>query len=84
MTAESPLVTVTMFRPPPEQIAPSSNGQLQITWPEAAIGYTLERTTNLSAPESWTAVTSAISSGGGRNIVTVTNGDSAVIYRLKQ
>jgi hypothetical protein len=75
-------VALSLAPIPVLQIAPTSSGQVQITWPEAAVGYSLERATNLSTP--WTFVTNAVNSGGGQNIVTITNRDSTVIYRLKQ
>jgi hypothetical protein len=69
---------------PSLSIAPSSPGQFQISWPAAAVGYVLEKTTNLATPVIWSQMPGTVSSSNGQNFMTITNGEPAAFYRLRQ
>ena len=69
---------------PSLSIAPASLGQLQISWPTAASGYVLEKTTNLLPPALWFQPPVVVISSNGENFVTITNFEPAAFYRLKQ
>jgi hypothetical protein len=69
---------------PTLQITSVGLGECRISWPAAAAGYTLERTTQLAPPAAWTPVTNPVESVGGTNRITITSTESAAYYRLKQ
>jgi len=69
---------------PSLQIKLLGAAELQISWSAAAVGYVLERATNLTPPVFWTQMPNTVNSISGQNVVTVTNADSTVYYRLKQ
>jgi len=77
-------VALSLAPVPSLSIAPGSAGQFQISWPAAAVGYALEKATNLTPPVVWSQTSDTVNSIGGQNVATVTNGDSTVFYRLKQ
>ena len=69
---------------PSLSIAPGAAGQLQISWPGAAVGYVLDKTTNLASPVVWSPVSNSVILINGQNVVTTTNDGSAAFYRLRQ
>jgi hypothetical protein len=77
-------VALSLAAMPAPQITPSSAGQFQIAWPAAAVGYVLEKATNLTPPVDWIQSSEAVTSTNSQNVVTLTNGGSAAFYRLRQ
>jgi hypothetical protein len=69
---------------PSLNIAPGPAGQFQISWPAAALGYVLEKTTNLASPTVWYQTSEVADSTNGQNVVTITNTGPATFYRLRQ
>ena len=69
---------------PSLQIVPVGNGQFQISWPAAAVGYDLEKATNLTPPVVWSPTSETVNTINGQNVVTIINGDSTAFYRLRQ
>jgi len=69
---------------PSPQITPVTGGQVRISWPSAAVGYVLEKTTNLTPPVVWLPSSDTVTSSNGQNMVTIPNGDAAAFYRLRQ
>jgi hypothetical protein len=55
-----------------------------VSWPLSANSYTLETTTNLSPPNSWTIVTNVPSIVDFQYMVTNQISNAARFYRLKQ
>jgi hypothetical protein len=68
---------------PSLQIRLLGAGQFQISWSAAAVGYVLEKTTDLTPPVVWSQISDMVNSTNGQNVVTVTNTDSTVFYRLR-
>ena len=77
-------VALSLAPLPSLQVTPVIGGQFQVSWPADAIGYLLEKTTNLSPPVVWSQSSDPVVSTNGWNVVTVTNSNSAAFYRLKQ
>jgi hypothetical protein len=69
---------------PSLQITPDAAGQFQISWPVAAVGYILEKATNLTPPVVWSQVSDTVTSTNGQNVLLITNYGSAAFYRLSQ
>ncbi len=69
---------------PSLQIQLLDAAQLQLSWSAAAVGYVLEKTPNLRPPVVWSQILDAVNATNGQNVVTVTNDDSTVFYRLRQ
>jgi hypothetical protein len=69
---------------PSLQITPVSTSQLQVSWSAAAVGYALEKATNLSTTAVWNPATNTVNFIGGQNIIIIDATDSAAFYRLKQ
>jgi hypothetical protein len=59
-----------------------ANRNLVLSWPTAAIGYTLQATTNLSPPRTWTPVTNTPVVAGDRYWVTNSMTGTSRFYRL--
>ena len=55
-----------------------------LSWPTNAIGYVLQTTTNLTAANSWTAVTNMPATVNQQSVVTNQISGAARFYRLKQ
>ena len=74
-----PLVAI-----PSLQIAGTAAVQ-QVTWPDGALDFTLEVTTNL-APAQWVPATNSVALQNGRKVVTLqpAPGTPAAFYRLRQ
>jgi hypothetical protein len=62
---------------PSLQITPGADGQFQISWPAAAVGYYLEKTTDLAPPVVWSQSPAPVISVDGQNVLMVTNDGSA-------
>jgi autotransporter-associated beta strand protein len=73
---------VSLAPVPSIQITPGTAGQFQISWPLAAAGYSLQKATDLTPPVVWSQTSNAVISSNGQNVVTITNADSTVFYRL--
>jgi hypothetical protein len=69
---------------PSPQITLGVDGQFQISWPSDAVGFVLEKATNLTPPVVWSPTSDSVIATNGQNVVTITNGDSAAFYRLRQ
>ena len=82
-TSASALVAVSLSPPPFLQIT-NLGGNVQIFWPAAAIGYTLESATSLNPPVNWTATTNPVGVAGDRNTVNIVPTARTVFYRLRQ
>jgi hypothetical protein len=67
--------------PPPLTIAPSGNNVV-ISWPSLASNFTLESTTNLLDPTSWSFAASIYQPPGLTNSISVPATNSACFYRL--
>ena len=92
---EPPVTTVSNeTSTPPEAIAPNetvapqlaiapSSGNVILTWPANAVGFTLQSTTNL-ALNTWSTVSTAPVSVHGQNVVTLPISGPQTFYRLKQ
>jgi hypothetical protein len=60
-----------------------SGGNLTITWPASATGYTLQSTTSLNPPATWTPVSSpAPSLVNGQYTITISIGSGTKYFRL--
>ena len=59
-------------------------GNVQISWPATAAGYTLERATTLASGGDWTPVSNQLSVVADSNTVSVLPAGQAVFYRLRQ
>jgi hypothetical protein len=59
-------------------------GQVQISWPTNAQGFTLQQATTLAPQPDWTPATNTIVPVGNQNIVTLPATNAATFYRLKQ
>jgi hypothetical protein len=69
---------------PSPQIKPIIGNQFQISWPSEAVGYVLEKSTNLIPPVVWSQTWNAVISTNGQNVVIITNSGSTEFYRLRQ
>ncbi len=79
----SALLAVSLSPPPFLQIT-NLGGNVQVFWPAAALGYTLESATSLAPPVNWLATTNPVSMVGDRNTVNIAPTARTVFYRLKQ
>jgi hypothetical protein len=77
-------VALSLTPVPSLGIAPQPPGKYQISWPVAAVGYGLEKTTNLAPPAVWVQTTDSVNTLNGQNVVTITNASPSAFYRLKQ
>jgi uncharacterized repeat protein (TIGR03803 family) len=68
----------------PQLNTTASGPNVIITWPANAIGFTLQSTTNLVSPGSWSAVFPRPVVVNGQNTVTDTISGSQQFYRLTQ
>jgi parallel beta-helix repeat protein len=63
----------------------SSNAQITITWPSAAVGFLLEATVSLKAPIQWYPVTNGISDDGTLKTCTIPVGSQTnQFFRVKR
>jgi hypothetical protein len=67
----------------PQLFVSFSGGQVTISWPASASGFTLQSTTSLS-PASWENDTTEVVQQGGFNTVTEAAGTGTKFYRLQQ
>lgn len=75
-------ISVVSVSPPLMLTVSGSN--VILTWPGEATGFTLESTTNLTAPVTWTSVSLAPEVVNGQNSVTVPISGERQFFRLKQ
>ena len=68
---------------PPLRIQSSGNKSV-LVWPLSAVGYTLETTTNISDPNSWTPVSMEVAIVNFQNAATNSTSGGAKLYRLKK
>jgi hypothetical protein len=59
----------------------ASGGSVVISWPTTAVGFNLEKESNLSAG-SWTTVTNTPAVVGSKNVITNTSTAATTFYRL--
>ncbi len=71
------------FQPPSLQAQKSGNN-LVISWPLSAQNYSLQTTTNLADPNSWTTVTNVPAIVNLQNAITNPASDGARFFRLKK
>ncbi len=71
----------SLFLPPP-LILTVSGTDIILNWPTNADGFTLQSTTNLAAPVTWSPVTPAPSNVNGENAVTNARAGGQTFYRL--
>jgi len=76
------LLTVTDPAPPQLSIARVGPSQIQVTWPQSCINYTLQAAHGLpSPPEAWTAVSGVASGGQGWQVLVPITTNT--FYRLR-
>ncbi len=78
--AQTAALTLTLR---PVLQANASPGHLQLSW-SAVTGPVLEKATTLAPPADWAPATNAVSTVGGRNIVTVDTTAGTAFFRLRQ
>ncbi len=79
------LSTVSCFAAaPPLSIQPLAGGQLQITWPGDAAGFSLEQADSLRSPVGWQTVNATVANTGGVLSVTIASASQTRFYRLRQ
>lgn len=71
----------SLFIPPPLSIGLSGANTI-LSWPTNADGFTLQSTTNLADPASWSAVSPAPVNLNGENVVTNPASGGQIFYRL--
>ena len=63
-------------------VARSAGNKVTLSWPEAAMGFTLQSTLNLGSAANWHAVSPAPVISNLQNVVTATSGGLRQFYRL--
>jgi hypothetical protein len=69
---------------PPSLNAQMVNSNIVISWPASATAYTLEATSGLAGPSSWSSVTNIPIIVGDKLFVTNQISTNALFYRLRQ
>jgi hypothetical protein len=64
-------------------LAPTSPGNIKLSWPAWATNYTLCATANLAPPASWSPVTNAVTNAGGVLSVTLPIGSGNQFFQLR-
>ena len=64
-------------------ILPAGAGQVSIHWPMSQVSYTLESTSSLAAPSSWTGVTDSPAPSGSEWVVTTSITSEPRFFRLR-
>jgi hypothetical protein len=76
------VLTVIDAAPPQLSIARVGPSQIQVTWPQSCVNYTLQETHGLpSPPEAWTAVSGVASGGQGWQVMVPVTTNT--FYRLR-
>jgi hypothetical protein len=78
----SAMLGISLASVPTIQISSSVAGNAQISWPAAAAGYTLQKTTNLVPPVVWVNTSNVVISNNGQNVTTIPNTNLTMFYRL--
>ena len=81
LTVENLAFSVSL---PPSLQAQMSGGNLMLSWPMSAQNFSLQTTTNLADPNSWTTITDVPAIVNLQNAVTNSISDGMRFYRLKQ
>jgi hypothetical protein len=68
---------------PPLLAADIHGGNIVVSWPVTAAGYSLQSTTNLTSP-IWSSVTNTPTLSGMRQYVTNSVSGTSCFYRLKR
>jgi N-acetylneuraminic acid mutarotase len=68
--------------PPPLSIRVESNATVQVSWPASAVGFQLQKSTNLTAP-NWTAVTQTPNNNGTNKTILEGLSSGSTFYRLQ-
>ena len=68
----------------PSLLATKAANTITFSWPADAPGYVLEKTTNLSSPNQWNAVSNNVTQQNGRNTVSVPLGGGSEFFRLRR
>lgn len=69
---------------PPQLTITPDGANIVLNWPTNVAGFTLQSTTNLGSPSSWTAVSASPVIVGGQNTVTSPASGSMQFFRLAQ
>jgi hypothetical protein len=69
---------------PPSLQAQMSGGNLMLSWPMSAQNFSLQTTTNLANPNSWTTLPNVPAIVNLQNAITNPASDGARFYRLKK
>jgi hypothetical protein len=73
----------TIVGPPPSlSIAATALG-VEISWSTSVMATTLESTSSLADPITWTAVTNAVTEAGGRSSVTIATTTGSQFFRMR-
>jgi pimeloyl-ACP methyl ester carboxylesterase len=87
-TSTNASVSVSGFRiyttMPPSLQAQASNGNLALSWPLSAQNFSVQTTTNLADPNSWTTLPDVPAIVNLQNAITNPISDGMRFYRLKQ
>jgi uncharacterized repeat protein (TIGR03803 family) len=78
------LFSISLPVPQPQLTISGTIGSVVLTWPTNAVGFTLESSTNLGSPASWTAVSAMPIVINGQNTVTNPISGGQQFYRLSQ
>lgn len=76
--------SLTLAAAAPRLAIARDGANVVLAWPVADAGFTLESTTDLTAPAAWTTVTPAPSEVAGKNTVTKPVTGTQIFYRLSQ
>jgi hypothetical protein len=76
-----------LFRPPVVFTKPSlaiavSNSDVSLSWPTTAVGWSLQATTQLTSPPTWSAVVHSVAKNNGSFLLTLPHAADAQFFRL--
>jgi hypothetical protein len=69
---------------PPHLNMARTGPQLTLSWPAEAMGSTLQTTTNLTPPATWTSITNPLPYTNGQSIFTTNTISGRTFYRLRK
>jgi hypothetical protein len=67
-----------------QRVPGGDTARVQLTWSTDFTGYQLEKSSNLTDPQGWQAVSAPVESNGGLNSVTLDATEAQLFFRLKQ